>query len=173
MGMRHDAAPSYNLIHSVGIALFFEIKDERPSKYCSTMVAVFGTTDLNSTNQHIDCWNEQQRNELFYQIEYKKEPIKQMIDVVDTRHPLYGQRFDVSSEQNKRDERKFITVDYKDNIKLTIPIAATSLNDLQNIIHSKLTLNAIQELVLLAQELNLCSSNPKTSGKKCQKACKK
>jgi hypothetical protein len=42
MGMRRDAAPSYNLIHSVGIALFFEIKDEQPSKYCSTMVAVFG-----------------------------------------------------------------------------------------------------------------------------------
>ena len=92
---------------------------------------------------------------------------------MDTRHPLYAQRFDVSSEQNKRDERKFITVDYKNNLKLTIPIAATSLNDLQNIIHSKLTLNAIQELVLLAQELNLCSSNQKISGKKSQKVCKK
>ena len=120
------------------------------------MALAFGITNLNSASQDIDCGNEQQR-----------------IDVVDTRHPLYGQQFKICTEKNKRDERKFITVDYKNNIKLTIPIAATSLNDFQNIIHSKLTPNAIQELVLLAQELNLCSSNQKISGKKSQKACKK
>lgn len=133
-----------------------------------------GTISLDPTNQDIDCRSKQSvKPTCNNQYNPQEASIKHVIEVVSTMHPLYGQQFNVSSEQNKRYEKTFIQVDYKNNIKLTIPLTATCLNDFQSNIHSKLTLNAIQEIVLLAKELNLCLSSQKVSGKKHQKVCKK
>ena len=121
------------------------------------MVQVFGNHDINTPTVNIDG-----------------SDVKE-IEVIDPTHPLYRRKFNVSIDQLDRYRTKSVRVEYKDDIKLSIAISSTNFNPIETnskSISIKLTLDAVKQIVLLTQELNLCQSTRKKSGKKSQKKFK-
>jgi hypothetical protein len=87
------------------------------------------------------------------------------IEVVDPRHPLYGRRYrliSIGKETTTRGACKepFARVHYRFGLTLLVPLAAPT----------KLSLDALQELVALAEESGgTCPSNLERSGAVCRK----
>jgi hypothetical protein len=91
------------------------------------------------------------------------------IEVTDSRHPLFGRRLPLISISARRSDG-YALVAYRERMVLKLPVAATSLAPRQP--HgalSKLTREALEELVALAEECGVaaCRSDLNASGKAC------
>jgi hypothetical protein len=87
------------------------------------------------------------------------------IEITDPTHPLFGQRFPLVSRISSLRGPDYLLVAYRPSMLLRIPRAATSLNPSLPVSRTKLTAQAIQELVTLATQYEvLCPSSPPPSG---------
>ena len=85
--------------------------------------------------------------------------------MIDPVHPLFGRRFRIVSMATSPHARGHVFVAYRDRMQLMIPIPATSLRPGRPDVATKLTLEAIHELVALAGESEeTCPSSHATSG---------
>ena len=99
------------------------------------------------------------------------------IEVVDPRHPLYGRRYrliSIGKETIARGACKesFARVHYRFGLTLLLPLGVTNLerNGLPRAAPTKLSLDALQELIALAEESGgTCPSNLEGSGAVCRK----
>jgi len=83
------------------------------------------------------------------------------MEVTDPAHPLCGRRFRVHSAARSPDGHVF--VEYRDGIVLRIPRAATSLSTFgQYPVRGKLSRSAIEELLSLVKEYELCPTPTKS-----------
>ena len=104
---------------------------------------------------------------------YPQAEILTEIEVTDPTHPLYGRRFALSSISPRPQGSEYVLVSYHDYIVLRIPVLATNLVSLRPTTPTKLTLQAITELISVAEQCEvLCQSNPSKSGTDCLQNCK-
>jgi len=82
--------------------------------------------------------------------------------VVDAAHPLYGRRFPlISLSRSPRGSRQAL-VAYQKDILIRIPVCATSLcAEPPNLSKTKLSFDAVSELLELAKQLGI---SPKKGG---------
>jgi hypothetical protein len=87
------------------------------------------------------------------------------IEITELTHPLFGRRFPLVSRIPSLRGPDHILVAYRPSMLLRIPLAATSLSPSLPVSRTKLTAQAIQELVTLATQCEvLCPSSPPPSG---------
>lgn len=87
-------------------------------------------------------------------------------------HPLFGRCFPVLSISSPLQGSGHVLVAYREHMTLRIPTDATNLAPQRPTSRTKLTLPAMQELILLAAECEeLCLSTPPTSGTDCPQTC--
>ena len=99
------------------------------------------------------------------------------VEVVDPRHPLYGRRYrliSIGKETTTRGACKelFARVHYRFGLTLLLPLGVTNLerNGLLCAAPTKLSLDALQDLIALAEESGgTCPSNLERSGAVCRK----
>jgi hypothetical protein len=99
------------------------------------------------------------------------------VDVVDPCHPLYGRRYrliSIGKETTTRGACKepFARVHYRFGLTLLLPLGVTNLerNGLPRAAPTKLSLDALQDLIALAEESGgTCPSNLARSGAVCRK----
>jgi hypothetical protein len=99
------------------------------------------------------------------------------IEVVDPCHPLYGRRYrliSIGKESTTRGACKesFARVHYRFGLTLLLPLGVTNLerNGLSCAAPTKLSLDALQDLIALAEESgSSCPSNLERSGAVCRK----
>lgn len=85
--------------------------------------------------------------------------------MTDPAHPLFGRHFPVVSVTTSPHARGHVYVAYRERMVLMIPLPATSLQPTRRGAATKLTLEAIQDLVTLAGESeDACPSTRATSG---------
>jgi hypothetical protein len=94
----------------------------------------------------------------------EKEGLTEIV-VTDPQHPLWGRRFSiVPIDSHTRIGSKCVYISYQDMV-LRLPIAATNLVPARPTLSSKLTLEAIEDLISLAEQWEVpCPSNPTPSG---------
>ncbi len=80
------------------------------------------------------------------------EKDKTEIEVTDPTHPLFGRRFALSSVSSPLHGPGFAFVSYRDQIALRLPVASTTLAPSRPVISTKLTPDAIQELMTIAED---------------------
>jgi hypothetical protein len=74
------------------------------------------------------------------------------IEVNDPTHPLYRRRFPLISVSSPLHGPGFAFVSYRDNMVLRLPVAATTLAPSRPVISTKLTPDAIKELLTIAED---------------------
>jgi hypothetical protein len=74
------------------------------------------------------------------------------IEITEPTHPLFGRRFPLVSRISSLRGPEHILVAYRSSMLLRIPLAATSLSPSLPVSRTKLTAQAIQELVTLATQ---------------------
>jgi hypothetical protein len=83
-------------------------------------------------------------------------------------HPLFGRRFPVLSLGSARTGSGYVLVIYQEHMALRIPRAATNLAPPRPGPQTKLTLEALTELISLAEQCEaLCPLIRPTSGEDC------
>jgi len=83
----------------------------------------------------------------------------------DPTHPLFGRRFLLLRRFNPGRGQSYVLVVYREGVYLRLPLASTDLTDCERPVPSKLTAQAVAELVSLADHYRLlCPSHPKPSG---------
>ena len=84
------------------------------------------------------------------------------IEVTDPTHPLFGRRFSVISVSSPLHGPGHALVSYREYMALRLPVASTTLAVSRPVISTKLTSDAVKELVTIAEDceaLNaLCST---------------
>ena len=94
------------------------------------------------------------------------------IEVTDPTHPLFGRRFSVRRIGDTWHGASHVFVVYRQHMTLRIPLAATTLLPTRPHLRTKLTLDAVQELVTLAEQVpTLCLPDPTTSGANSPQTC--
>ena len=87
------------------------------------------------------------------------------IEVTDQTHPLFGRRFQVISVSTPLNTSGHVFVRYREKAVLQIPITATNLAPSPIATRTKLTSQALEEFISLANQYEvLCQSNHRTSG---------
>jgi hypothetical protein len=87
------------------------------------------------------------------------------IEVTDARHPLFGRRFAVLSISTSPGSLHHVYVSYREQIILRIPITATNLAPPTFQLPTKLTSQALEDLISQAQQCEvLCPHDQKKSG---------
>jgi len=96
------------------------------------------------------------------------------IEITDPTHPLFGHRFSLQPISTRpRVSAEHVFVSYGEFMVLRIPIAATNLAVSRPTSATKLTLEAITELISLAEQWEvLCLSKQVTSGSDFPQKCK-
>ncbi len=90
------------------------------------------------------------------------------IEVTDPTHPLFGRRFPVRQIGDTQRGAAHVFVVYREYMTLRIPLQATTLMPTQPATPTKLTLDTVQELVILAEQVQLsCLHDLQTSGTSC------
>jgi hypothetical protein len=79
-------------------------------------------------------------------------PDSDVIEVTDPAHPLFGRRFTVLSICKSAHGIGSVLVAYRDSIQLRISLPATSLNFAPAALRTKLTKEAIQQIISLVKE---------------------
>ena len=89
-----------------------------------------------------------------------------MITVVDPTHPLHGRRFPIHRLCQAPHGQGFVEVLYRESLRLRVPLAATDRAPFPPALpRTKLTLEAIQQLIALVKECRTpCPSPPAPSG---------
>jgi hypothetical protein len=91
------------------------------------------------------------------------------IEVTDPRHPLFARRFTVLHIPTTSPNASYVLVTYREYMALRIPLGATNLLASQPQSQTKLTRQALTELIALAQECEvLCLTSPQKSGADCR-----
>jgi hypothetical protein len=94
------------------------------------------------------------------------------IEVIDPTHPLFGRRFPVRTISAPERGSHQILVAYQEYMTLRIPLAATNLSAPRPCLRTKLTRDAITDLITLAEHCEaICPPNPVTSGDVCPQTC--
>ena len=87
------------------------------------------------------------------------------IEVTDPRHPLFGRRFPLHSRSAPSSGAGHVFVGYRRTMILRLPVDATSLALPRPAPQTKLTFEAVTELVTLAGHCEgLCPPDPPMSG---------
>jgi hypothetical protein len=90
------------------------------------------------------------------------------IEVTDARHPLFGRRFPLISMSASPHGPGHVLVEYRDSMALCIPLAATTLAPSQPLVLTKLSGEAVAELLMVAGECEaLCPLIQPPSGGDC------
>src|ERR1700674_839032 len=90
------------------------------------------------------------------------------IEVTDARHPLFGRRFPLISMSASPHAPGHVLVEYRDSMALCIPRASTALAPSQPLVPTKLSGEAVQELLVVAGECEaLCPLIQPPSGSDC------
>jgi hypothetical protein len=99
-----------------------------------------------------------------------KNPLKEElteIEVTDPTHPLFGRHFSALSISSPPQGEGNVLVVYK-HMALRVPVSATNLAPARPGPRTKLTLEAVAELVSLVEECEvICQCNPSESGSAC------
>jgi hypothetical protein len=92
--------------------------------------------------------------------------------VTDPAHPLFGRRFQIVSVTASPRACGHVFVAYRDRMLLMIPIPATSLRPRRRGTATKLSLEAVEDLVTLAgTSEDACPSSHATSGSASPESC--
>jgi hypothetical protein len=95
------------------------------------------------------------------------------VEVTDPTHPLFGRRFPLLSVSSRPNAVGYVYVSYREYMILRIPKDATNLAPAQSTLQTKLTVDAVEQLISVAEECKvLCQKtssscgqqSPKTSG---------
>src|SRR4030095_10016220 len=87
------------------------------------------------------------------------------IEATAPPHPLFGRRFPVVSRTSSPLGPGHVLVAYRQDMLLRIPVTATSLILSLPVVRTKLTFQAVQDLVTLATQYEvLCPPSPPLSG---------
>lgn len=90
----------------------------------------------------------------------------ELVEITDASHPLYLRSFELLSITPGVLGTGFVTVRYRDNVAIRIPLPATNLSDfVHDAPRSKLTAEAVRDLLALAKEYESCLTRPRKSGK--------
>jgi hypothetical protein len=88
------------------------------------------------------------------------------VKVTDPTHPLFSKSFELLSTTRGILGTGFVIVRYRHGVTLRIPIPATSLSVLvADAPRSKLSANAVRDLLALVKEYELCLPRPRKFGK--------
>src|SRR6266566_2126241 len=74
------------------------------------------------------------------------------IEVTDPTHPLFGRRFALISVSSPLHGQGSAFVSYREYMVLRLPVAATTLASSRPALSTKLTRDAVKELVMLAED---------------------
>jgi hypothetical protein len=74
------------------------------------------------------------------------------IEVSDPTHPLYGRRFALISVSAPLQGAGFAFVSYQEHMVLRLPVTSTTLVSSRPVISTKLTLDAVKELMTIAED---------------------
>ena len=86
------------------------------------------------------------------------------VKILDPKHPLFGKIFPLISIETPFKNKHVALVELSDNATLSISVSATDISFIGLQPSSKLTLEALKELVSLVNESEvLCSLLPKNS----------
>ncbi len=93
----------------------------------------------------------------------------EVIAVVDPTHPLHGRSFPILRLCQAIHGQGFVEVRYRQSLRLRIPLAATDrATSPLSFPRTKLTLEAIQQLILLVKECqSSCPNSPTASASDC------
>ena len=100
-----------------------------------------------------------------------ENPVTQVteIEVTDPTHPLFGRRFPMHSISAPERGGSYVLVLYRDTMTLRIPLSASNLAPLRSASFTKLTSDAVAQLITLAEQCEaLCPPDPQTSGVNCR-----
>src|SRR5437764_5053468 len=81
-----------------------------------------------------------------------EEKASSEIEVSDPTHPLFGRRFPVISVSSPLSGPGSVFVSYRDYMVLRLPLASTTLASSRPVLSTKLTHDAIKELVTIAED---------------------
>ena len=94
------------------------------------------------------------------------------IEVIDPRHPLFGRRFLLVSRTSSPHGPGHAFVAYREGMLLCIPLACTTLAPSRSPVCTKLTFDAVKELLSVAEDCEaLCPRLPPLSGSACPPPC--
>jgi hypothetical protein len=94
------------------------------------------------------------------------------VEVTDPRHPLYGRHFPLISLSASPHGPGHVLVGYREAMTLCIPLAATTLAANRPAVPTKLTSEALQNLLTVAGECEaLCPLIQRQSGSDCPQTC--
>ena len=94
------------------------------------------------------------------------------VEVTDAKHPLFGRRFPLRSLSAPTPGATHVFVVYRGYVTLRLPLAATNLMAPRSSIITKLTYDAVVDLLALAEPCGgLCLANPVPSGSACPQTC--
>ncbi len=85
------------------------------------------------------------------------------IEVTDPTHPLFGRHFPLISVSSPLHGPGFAFVFYREYMVLRLPVASTTLAPSRPVVSTKLTLDAVKELMTIAEDceaLNVLSPKP-------------
>ncbi len=90
------------------------------------------------------------------------------VEVTDPTHPLFQRRFKIFSVSSAPQSLGHVLVTYREYMTLRIPLCATNLVPPRPTSQTKLTLEAVSELISLAKQCEgVCPLDPSTSGHNC------
>jgi hypothetical protein len=94
--------------------------------------------------------------------------------VTDPTHPLFGRRFPLLSMFAPRHSPGHVLVAYRDQLVLSIPLLATNIAPPRSTHPTKLTSQAVTELISLAEPYGVpsCPTDLTTSGHACRHSSK-
>jgi hypothetical protein len=96
------------------------------------------------------------------------------VEVTDPIHPLFQRTFQLLAVSRGSGGTFHVTVRYRGDIALRLPLQCTSMSDLaKNTIRSKLTAEAVRELLAFVKENESCPHQPRKSGKTSRPKCGK
>ena len=96
------------------------------------------------------------------------------VEVTDPTHPLFPRKFQLLSVSRGTCGTVHVFVRYRRDVNLRLPLRCTNLSDLEkNTLRSKLTAEAVRDLLALVKENELCQHQPRKSGKMSRRKCGK
>jgi hypothetical protein len=106
-------------------------------------------------------------------VENPLEPLTE-VEVTDPTHPLFGRSFPLRAITTSGVEPKQVLVAYRGDMTLRIPLTATNLGLAQPTLRTKLSHDAIIDLLTLAEQCEVpCLPTREPSGTACPQTCDK
>jgi hypothetical protein len=94
--------------------------------------------------------------------------------VIDPREPLYGKRFELLSVSRGPQDSAVALVRYKDDVRIRLPLRATSLAALApELPRVTVTRSSVEELLSLVKEHAQCQCPLQESGRRSKRKTKK